>query len=116
MCKVNYLLYHKYIFKQYILSKNMPNEIEYLGKKRTYRTPLGFYEDGQETGRVHDRIIPKFHEIDPKKLVDHDREYIERLRRDTKRQLRELGPQSTRKVRLSLRNTIDFTEALLQSR
>ena len=94
----------------------MPEIISYIGKERAYQIPLGSYEDDQETGRVHDRIIPKFHEIDPKKLVDHDREYIERLRRDTKRQLRELGPQSTRRVRLSLRNTIDFTEALLQSR
>ena len=44
-------------------------EIDYKGRKVPYQIPLGIYLDGQITGRIHNSIIPKYHEIVPEELA-----------------------------------------------
>ncbi len=43
--------------------------IEYKGKTIPCQMPLGIYLDGKITGRIHDFIIPKYHKINPYKLI-----------------------------------------------
>ena len=90
-------------------------EIDYKGRKVPYQTPLGIYLDGQITERIHDDIIPKYHEIIPEELVKLDLEGISTVRRDTERQLQGVAQQDTEEVREALRNTLNLTTLLLQS-
>ena len=85
-----------------------------MGKTIHYQIPLGIYVDGEISGRVHDSIIPKFYEIDPEKLVELDRIYIEMVRRDAVRQLRRFALKDTEEAIKPLQNTVDLTISLLQ--
>lgn len=89
-------------------------EVEYDGRKIPYQTPLGVYLDGKITGRIHDAIIPKYHEITPQKLVLLIPEAIRTVRDNATRQLGGIAQQDTEEVRQSLRNTIDLTTRLLE--
>lgn len=90
-------------------------ELEYRGRRITYSAPLGIYLDGQMTGRIHDSIIPKYHEIVPKRLITLDLEAIRKVKDDATRQLSETAQQDSEEVKQSIRNTIDLTTKLLEN-
>lgn len=90
-------------------------EIDYNDKSISYQSPLGIYIDGKISGRIHDSIIPKYHEIIPVALAQLKKKDLETVKSDATRQLdSEVAKRDTALVRQSLRNTIDLTTKLLE--
>jgi hypothetical protein len=87
--------------------------LTHLQRTIEYFTPLGIYLDGEITGRMHDGIIPKYHELNPDKLIALDTEKLETINQDAKRQLEGIAQRDNKKVQQALKNTIELTASLL---
>lgn len=108
--------YNINIYKDVLIVNKMTEtaQLEYRGKIIEYKTPLGIYLDGKITGRIHDSIIPKYEEISAQKLSLSKLEDIRKVRDDAVRQLEEIAQDDTEEVRISLKNTIDLTNSILE--
>ncbi|HLC32167.1 MAG TPA: hypothetical protein VJK51_05865 [Candidatus Nanoarchaeia archaeon] len=96
------------------MPETAPFEVKYLGRRAAYELPLGIYLDGQVTGRIHDAIIPKYHELDADRLAALDEAGIRIVRDDATRQLAGIAQQDSEEVRRALTNTINLTKLLLK--